>query len=122
MTTERPMFPPHAESANSLLPQPTIEHRSVEKPTSESRRPADGLSSLRLVGPEREMVAALLGFVACGLAYGSTLDQMEAIALDELERARKAAAKKQRYRWIVAPTAAEKAARASSPAAAAVRS
>jgi hypothetical protein len=60
------------------------------------RSPADRLSSLRLIGPEREMVAALLGFVACGLACGSTLDQMQAIAFAELERARKLAAKNQR--------------------------
>jgi hypothetical protein len=76
MTIERPMFP--------LCPEP-----------------AEPLSSLRLIGPEREMVAALLGFVACGLAYGSTLDQMQSIALDELERARKIAAKNQpRKFWI----------------------
>ena len=69
---------------------------------------------LRLDDPDRNTVAALLSFVACGLACGSTLEQMQAIALDELERARKAAAKKQRFRWVVPPTAAEQAARASS--------
>ena len=88
----------HANESPYFEPA-TIE--GPEKSASESPGPADRLSSLRLTGPERKIVAALLGFVACGLAYGSTLDQMQAIALDELERARKLAAKHQpRKFWI----------------------
>jgi hypothetical protein len=97
MTIERPMFPPRAAPAYSLVPQAEIELRPRE----------------------REMVAALLGFVVCGLEYGSTLEEMKAVVLDELERARKAAAKKQRCRWVIPPTVAEEAVKASSQATAA---
>jgi hypothetical protein len=62
-------------------------------PTGDSPKPAEGIAALRLAGPERERVAALLGFVACGLEYGSTLQDMEAVAFDELERARRSAEK-----------------------------
>jgi hypothetical protein len=48
MTVERPMFSPRAESVDSFLPQPLHQLRPKE----------------------REMVAALLGFVACGLVPG----------------------------------------------------
>ena len=92
-----------------------------EKPVGGSTRPADGIALLRLVGPEREIVAALLAFVACGLTCGSTLDQMEAVAFNELLRAGKLAAQKRHYRWIIPVTAAEKAT-TSSPKATAVRS
>ena len=65
------MFPPRAEPAYTFVRQAEVQ-----------LRPRD-----------RETVAALLGFLACGLKYGSSLDQMQAIVLDELERARKAAEK-----------------------------
>jgi hypothetical protein len=42
------------------------------------------------------MVAALLGFVACGLECGSTLEEMEAVAFDEMDRARQSAEKSRR--------------------------
>jgi hypothetical protein len=61
--------------------------------------PAYSLASqaeVQLRSRDREMVIALLAFVACGLKYGSPLEEMEAVALDELERARKLAAQKQR--------------------------
>ena len=105
-----------AEPVDWFLTLAAINHRSAGKPSSDSPSLADGLPLLRPVGPEREMVAALLRFVACGLTFGSTLDEMEAVALDELERARKLAAKQQRYRWIIPPTTAEEAAEASSRA------
>jgi hypothetical protein len=54
----------------------------------------EGTALLRLDGPDRDTVKALLSFVAFGLAHRSNLDQIEAIALNEIERARKAAAKK----------------------------
>lgn len=82
---------------------------------------AERTALLRLAAADREIVAALLAFVACGLACGSTLDQMEAVAFNELLRAGKLAAKKRHYRWIIPVTAAEKAT-TSSPKAAAVRS
>jgi hypothetical protein len=75
MTIERPMFPPRAESMDSFLPQTALH---------------------QLQRPEREIVAALLGFVACGLQFGSTLEEMEAIVLDEVERARRSAEKSRR--------------------------
>jgi hypothetical protein len=78
---------------------------------------AERTALLRLDGPDRQMVAALLAFVACGLACGSTLDQMQAVAFDELLRAGKLASKKRHYRWLIPATAAEKA-KASSRAAA----
>jgi hypothetical protein len=71
MTLQRPMFPPRVESVDSFLPQ-----------TLHQLRPK-----------EREMVAALLGFVACGLECGSTLEEMEAVAFDEMDRARQSAEK-----------------------------
>jgi hypothetical protein len=79
---------------------------------------AERTALFRLVGPEREIVAALLAFVACGLTCASTLEQMEEVAFDELHRAGKLASKKRHYRWFIPATAAEKAAKASSPAAA----
>ena len=63
-----------------------------------------------------EICAVGLSIFQRGLTFGSTLDEMEAVALDELERARKLAAKQQRYRWIIPPTTAEEAAEASSRA------
>jgi hypothetical protein len=42
------------------------------------------------------MVAALLGFVASGLGFGSTLQDMEAVAFNELERARRSAERHRR--------------------------
>jgi hypothetical protein len=75
MTIERPMFPPRAECVDSFLPQ-TVLHQLRPK--------------------EQEMVAALLGFVACGLGCGSTLEQMEAVAFVEIERARQSAEKSRR--------------------------
>jgi hypothetical protein len=74
MTIERPMFPPHAEPAYSFVRQAEVQLRPWERKT----------------------VAALLGFVVCGLKCGSTLEQMQAIAMDELERSRKAAEKSRR--------------------------
>jgi hypothetical protein len=74
MTIERPMFPPRAEPAYSFVRQTEVQLRPWE----------------------RETVAALLGFVVCGLKCGSTLEQMQAIAMDELERSRKAAEKSRR--------------------------
>jgi hypothetical protein len=62
-------------------------------------QPAEDTALLRPDDPDREMVAALLGFVAYGLAYGSTLEEMQAIALDELERARQLAAKQRRRKF-----------------------
>jgi hypothetical protein len=68
---DQPMFPPRAEPAYSFVRQTEVQLRPWE----------------------RETVAALLGFVVCGLKCGSTLEQMQAIAMDELERSRKAAEK-----------------------------
>jgi hypothetical protein len=84
-------------------------------------KPAGRAAVLRLDGPDRQMVAALLAFVACGLTCGSTLEQMEAVAFDELLRAGRLAAKKHHYKWIIPVTTAEKATR-SSPKTAPVRS
>jgi hypothetical protein len=44
MTIERPMFPPRAESADSLSSHPAIGQREGECRVSESRKPAEGLS------------------------------------------------------------------------------
>jgi hypothetical protein len=90
------LFPPGAVSLDSLLPQPAHHQRPNEGPTGGSPRPVDCIASLRLTGPERELLAALLGYVAWGLEYGKTLQEMEAAALLELERAHQSAEKSRR--------------------------
>jgi hypothetical protein len=44
MTTERPMFPPRADSADSISHQPAIRQREAACHLSESSKPAEGLS------------------------------------------------------------------------------
>jgi hypothetical protein len=51
---------------------------------------------------DRETVIALLAFVACGLKYGSTLEEMVAVVHEELDRARKLAAKQRRRKFDLA--------------------
>jgi hypothetical protein len=96
MTIERPMFPPRAESVDSFSLQPAINHRSGGKPSGDSRKPTDGIALLRLTGSERQTVAALLGYVAWGLEYGRTLEEMEVAALQEIERAHRSEEKSRR--------------------------
>ncbi|EIG63490.1 hypothetical protein [Bradyrhizobium sp. WSM1253] len=50
MTIERPMFPPRAESVDSFSPQPATGHRENPERTSESRKPAEGLSRRIMLG------------------------------------------------------------------------
>src|SRR3979490_2640570 len=50
MTIERPMFPPRAESTDSFSHQPAIGQTESGNPTSESRKPAEGLSRRNLLG------------------------------------------------------------------------
>jgi hypothetical protein len=50
MTIERPMFPPRAESVDSLSPQAAIGQRESETLASESCKPVKGLSRRLLLG------------------------------------------------------------------------
>lgn len=46
MTIERPMFPPRAESVDSISAQPAVDHRPEERPSGDSPRPAEGTSNV----------------------------------------------------------------------------
>jgi hypothetical protein len=63
MTINKPMFPPRAESVDSLSPHPAIGQPETECRISESRKPAEGLS--------RRVVLA--GVAAGGAALGAGL-------------------------------------------------
>jgi hypothetical protein len=63
MTINRPMFPPGAESVDSLSPHPAIGQPETECRAGESRKPAEGLS--------RRVVLA--GVAAGGAALGAGL-------------------------------------------------
>lgn len=43
MTIERPMFPPRADSPDSFLSRPAIDHRENQTLTSNSLSPIEGL-------------------------------------------------------------------------------
>ena len=80
MTIAR-LFPPHADSTDSFLSRPAI---------GQPESPTEGLD------------LALLRFVRCLVSYGATLDEIHAMALADLERARRGAEKMRRQmlrRW-----------------------
>ncbi len=66
-------------------------HSTPRRTASKIQRPKSPLPD-----SSPELTAALLGFVACGLQFGASLEEMETAVFDELERARKLAAKNQR--------------------------
>lgn len=59
MTLERPMFPPRAESVDSLTTQPAPEERWSGGRISESRKPIEGLSRRRMLGALAVLPTAL---------------------------------------------------------------
>jgi hypothetical protein len=56
---------------------PATKGRTHDGAAHDFPKSAEHTTLLRLDGPDRKMVAALLAFVTCGLACGSTLEQME---------------------------------------------
>jgi hypothetical protein len=64
MTIERPMFPPRAESVDSLSPQAAIGQRESETLASESPKPVEGLSRRLLLGGVAALPAAAVGIPA----------------------------------------------------------
>jgi len=75
------MFPPRADSPDSIFLQPAIGQPESETLTSESASPTEGLD------------LALLRFVRCLVSYGATLDEIHAMVLADLEQARRGAEK-----------------------------
>ncbi len=69
---------------------------SATCPTDELPNPVGSIASLRLNGSERELLAALLGYIVWGLEYGRTFVEMETAAFQELELARRSAEQNRR--------------------------
>jgi hypothetical protein len=80
MIIKRPMFPPRADEPLDFKTDipPEARFQNLSRNTG-----------------DRELVAALLGFTAWGLQW-CTLDEMRAMVLDDLERARQLAEKNRR--------------------------
>ena len=81
-TIERPM--PCADSPDSIFLQPAIGQPDSENLTGDSPSPTEGLDR------------ALLRFVRCLVSYGATPDEIHAMVLADLERARQGAEKMRR--------------------------
>jgi hypothetical protein len=79
MTIDRPMFPPGAESVDSLLPQPATGQREGEYRASESRKPAKGLS--RRAALAGVASAAALPIAAAAPAAAAQIRDAELIEL-----------------------------------------
>jgi len=79
MTINRPMFPPRAESADSLSPHPAIGQPETECRASESRKPVEGLS--RRVVLAGVASAATLPIVAAAPAATAQASDAELIEL-----------------------------------------
>jgi hypothetical protein len=59
MTVEHPMFPPRAESVHAFSPQPAIGQPESQTLTSDSPKPAEGLSRRNLLSALAVLPAGL---------------------------------------------------------------
>lgn len=84
MTIERPMFPPRADSVDSLSHQPVTGQPEAAKRASESRKPSEGLSRRGIIGALAALPVAMPAaaappsdaeLVALGLKFEPLVDR-----------------------------------------------